>query len=257
VRATDANGNSVLSATTSVTVTSTKRSSVYEDAVLKDAPDDYWRLDETAGSTVLKDTAGPWDLTAQSGVTLGRTGTVKGDPGTYASFSGTPSGLASTAQLIGGSDQFSLEGWFKTTSTTGGLVVGMGAYPTGTDSIRDRQVYLDGSGHVLFSVDPGSLATVSSGTRTYRDNAWHAVVATLSPAGMRLYVDGTLVGTNTTVTRAKGIGGSWRVGGDGTPSGDGWFDGSIDNVAVYNSTALTGTQVSAHYQAGANAVPAP
>ena len=60
---------------------------------------------------------------------------------------------------------------------------------------------------------------------------------------MKLYVDGTLVGTNAAATRAKGIGGSWRVGGDATASGDGWFDGMIDNVAVYNSHALTATQV--------------
>jgi len=251
VTATDPNGNAAKSAVTSVTVATTKTSSAYMDAVLADAPDDFWRLDDPAGSTVLRDTSGPWDLTAQSGTALHAATGIPGDPGTAASFNGTPSGAAATTQLVGGTDTFTIEAWFRTTSTSGGLLVGMDAYPTGTGSIHDRQLYLDGSGHVLFTVNPGSQAVIGS-SGTYRNGAWHSAVATLSPSGMRLYVDGALVATNATVTRAMQIGGAWRVGGDATPAAQyGYLNGAIDDVAVYNTAALSAARIAAHYQAGA------
>ena len=59
---------------------------------------------------------------------------------------------------------------------------------------------------------------------------------------MRLYVDGQLVGTNTTTT-AQSYTGYWRVGGDaGVTSTSAYLAGTIDEVAVY-ATALTAAQV--------------
>ena len=52
---------------------------------------------------------------------------------------------------------------------------------------------------------------------------------------MKLYVDGVLVGTNPQ-TSAQDYTGYWRVGGDNTWGGSSpWFDGTIDEVAVYSS----------------------
>ena len=88
---------------------------------------------------------------------------------------------------------------------------------------------------------------------TYRNNQWHYVVGTTGRNGMRLYVDGVLVGQNT-VTTAQAFNGFWKVGGDNLgswpnrPTSDN-YSGSIDEVAVYEK-ALTAAQVFAHYQAG-------
>ena len=81
---------------------------------------------------------------------------------------------------------------------------------------------------------------------------------------LALYVDGQLIGTNTTST-AQPYSGYWRVGGDNL---NGWnldpwgsnsqgttqphsyyFNGTIADVAVY-PTALSASQVAAHYAAG-------
>ena len=52
---------------------------------------------------------------------------------------------------------------------------------------------------------------------------------------MKLYVDGDLVGTNPQ-TQAEGYTGYWKVGGDVTwGSSSNYFDGTIDEVAVYLS----------------------
>ena len=65
------------------------------------------------------------------------------------------------------------------------------------------------------------------------------MVATQSSAdGMKLYVDGALVGTNA-ADHAQDYTGYWRVGGDTDWGGDSpFFDGTIDEVAIY-SRALT------------------
>ena len=80
---------------------------------------------------------------------------------------------------------------------------------------------------------------------------------------MALYVDGQLIGTNSS-SSAQAYSGYWRVGGDNL---NGWnldpwgsdsqgttqphsyyFNGTIADVAVY-PTALSATQVAAHYAA--------
>ena len=52
---------------------------------------------------------------------------------------------------------------------------------------------MDNSGRVTFGVNPGSVKTVRSAA-AYNDGAWHHLVGTLGSTGLRLYVDGVLVG---------------------------------------------------------------
>src|SRR3712207_1525443 len=77
------------------------------------------------------------------------------------------------------------------------------------------------------------------------------VTATMSSAGMRLYVDGALVGSRTDTTAGEAYLGHWRLGGDNL---GGWpstpttpnFAGGVDEVAVYN-TALAQTTIQSQY----------
>ena len=119
-----------------------------------------------------------------------------------ATFSGTSTGIAYTGKLISPPNTLSLEGWFKTNTLTGGKLFGFGDKQSSNSSTYDRQVYMDNTGKIVFGVTDGSAATVSS-TATYRNDAWHHVVATLSPTGMKLYVDGALVGQRATPTNGQ------------------------------------------------------
>ncbi len=72
--------------------------------------------------------------------------------------------------------------------------MGFGNAPSGNSSNYDRHIYMDGSGIVRFGVWNGQADTVASPT-ALNDGQWHQVVGTQGPDGMKLYVDGVLVGT--------------------------------------------------------------
>ena len=172
--------------------------------------------------------------------------------GRAVTFNGT-SGYMWTTQAVTNPQTFSLQGWFRTTSTLGGKLIGFGTGANGAASNQyDRHVYLTNAGQLVFGV--GNYVTVTSPT-AYNDGRWHLVTATYSAAtGMKLYVDRALVasGAATTLTDYTG---SWRLGFDvvhaawaGAPQ-TGWFGGAMAHVGVF-PTVLTDTQVFAQYDMG-------
>jgi hypothetical protein len=166
-------------------------------------------------------------------------------------FSGTGNGY-NPIQYVNHTT-FGLEAWFKTSNSSGGSILGFGLSQTATDgNNRDRNVYVDSAARLTFGVvAPGVVTLRSAGT--VNDGTWHHVVATLGPAGMRLYLDGSRIGTNTSITTAENFNGYWRWGGIGLlgwpnrPTSD-YFISAIDEVAVY-PTQLSDQQVSRHYAA--------
>ncbi|CAH0191999.1 PKD domain-containing protein [Microbacterium foliorum] len=249
VRAVDGNGN----ATTSQPVTATATSGVtsdYANAVLDDGAQLYYPL----GSTTTN-WAGGASPSYGSGVSVASPGAVEGATGTTASkLDGTTSGLISSGAAVSGPTDFSAETWFKTTTDNGGKIFGFGDQQTSFSGSYDRHLYMQNNGRLTFGVYPGAVRTVSS-TTSYNDGRWHHAVASLSSAGMELYVDGVLVAQDASVTDAQGYNGYWRVGGDslgGWPDGPArWeFDGTVDEFAVYPS-ALSAAQVATHYALGA------
>ena len=123
----------------------------------------------------------------------------------------------------------------------------------------DRQIWLDSLGHLCFGVFPVAPDTIlpadsvylrlgPGGTReiqrilvsptAYADGIWHQLVASLSPQGQFLYVDGSQVASNLKVTQAAVFSGTWRFGGGslldwvGTNKRE-YFQGDVDegNIA--------------------------
>ena len=247
VVAKDANGNTVQSSPASVTIAS-QSASAYATAVIDDSASHYWPLGEDSGTAGF-DWAGSDDLTV-NGATRGLPGQNQTTSTKATDFAGADGSFASTVSSEAGSNTFSVEAWFKTTSTSGGKIIGFGDNSTGTSGSYDRHVYLSNDGRVTFGVYPNSVQTLESGTG-YNDGTWHHVVGTLSSAGMTLYLDGALVGGRTDVTSAQGYNGYWKIGGDNTggwPNGgsSNYLAGSISDVAVYPS-ALSIDAVNRHY----------
>ncbi|MCW2915157.1 MAG: Conserved secreted protein of unknown function, putative domain [Actinomycetia bacterium] len=253
VRVTDPSGNSITSAASStVTVGSGTSSGGYEGGVVSDGASDLWRLGEGSGTTAY-DHIGFNDLTTGSGVTRGTAGALSGDPDTASTFDGTDNGTAASTAIPTPGD-FSVEAWVKTSSLTGGKIVGYGNQAGGTSGSYDRHLYLTNDGRIIFGVYPGTARILQTGTG-YNNGQWHHVVGTLdSTAGMKLYVDGNLIGSDAPTTSAQSYSGYWRVGGDNL---NGWpsqpssnnLNGAIDEVAVYPK-ALTATQIAKHYGVG-------
>ena len=78
---------------------------------------------------------------------------------------------------------------------------------------------------------------------------------------MQLHLDGLKVGANAGVTGAQEYSGFWRIGGDnlgGWPDqpSSSYFNGSIDEVAIY-PTALSGAQIRDHYTKSGRTVAIP
>ena len=82
-----------------------------------------------------------------------------------------------------------------------------------------------------------------TGTTLVAGTTYH-VVATFSGTSLKIYVDGALRGTTARTTAIPDNASGVNVGVGGS-----YFDGTIDEVAVY-SYELTGQQVTEHYNAG-------
>lgn len=229
----------------------------YTDAVAADSPLSYWPLDEGSGTTAY-DHAGANDLALSTGAARGSDGII--DESSAIGFSGTSTGFGTTQSASAPPTSFTLEAWIKTSTNRGGKIIGFGNATTGNSSSYDRHVYMDNSGRIWFGVHPGAVRTVNT-TQSFNDGQWHHVTASLGANGMRLHVDGMLVGSRDDVTSAQDYEGVWRVGGDNlsgwsSQPASGYFNGVIDEVAVYPSV-LTRQQVVSHLVAAGRTSPLP
>ena len=252
VRVTDPSGNWTHSDWTPVTVSSDGVVTTYNESVLDSEPTHYWPLGESSGRTAF-DWAGVNDLALSQNASRGSSGHVQvgGESSSATTFTGSNSfGASATSEPA--ADVFSVEAWFRTTSTSGGKIAGFGNSSTGNSSSYDRHLYLNGSGRVTFGVYPGETKTLSSDPGL-NDGEWHYVVGTLGPDGMDLYVDGERVGQDTQTSSGQDYKGYWRVGGDqlsGWPNtgSSNYLAGQIADVAVYDK-ALSLGQVDSHWVA--------
>jgi len=244
VRATDALGNTAIS--DSVTVTVATSVAPYAAAVTANGASAFWRLGEAKGTRV-RDSVGTDDMVAQPGVVRGATGQTADDGASTFTGDDKATSIASGQQRSHAPDTFSVGAWFRTTSTTGGKIVGFGDKTTGRSNSYDRHVYMDENGRVSFGLWTGQESVLTSPT-PLNDGQWHQVVSTMGPEGMQLFVDGKRVGQRTDITRGDDYLGTWRVGGDNSWHGAPFFAGDIDDVAVY-PTPLTRQQVDAEWVA--------
>ena len=209
-------------------------------------------LNDTTGTAVV-DASG----NARNGTLYGTRATSTDipcprDSGVSATFNGTSNWISTPTKFATAPNVFSLEAWIKTT-VKGGKIIGFGTAQTTVSSQFDRHIYINTSGQAVFGVYNNGTQVITS-TASVADGKWHHLVATLSTAGMYLYVDGTQVASNSSMTAGETTSGWWHIGYD---SLSGWpntatnyfFTGSMRYVAVYTA-ALTAEQVKAHYIAG-------
>ncbi len=232
----------------------------YPAAVNPDSPVLFWRLGDASGPLTAdsSNTKNPGGLTlGGGGLAYGAPGAVAGD--TAVTLNGV-NGYISATRGQNSPGTFSIEAWFKTTSTKGGRIFGFGNQQGGLDLYGnpvlsrqyDKHIYMTDDGRLVFGVYPGKVVTLISPGR-YNDGQWHQVVGTQGSQGMTLYVDGAKIAQNTQAANAAYYG-YWRMGGDNisnawplAPSSR-FFAGTIDEVAVANRVfALTSVQ--RHYTA--------
>jgi len=250
-----------------VTVAARNPALSYPRIVLHDHPSFFWRLNQASGTVAADSSPHRFTGIDEAGTGLGVPGPIAGVKNTATAFDGRR-GLVTSKRRVTAPQAFSIEGWFKTTTITGGLLAGFGSSQVGLSSTYDRHIYMMNDGQLVFGVSSGKLETIET-PDVYNDGRWHYVVATFGPHAssydMALYVDGQLIGARSTGP-ALAYSGYWRVGGDNlagwnldpwgsnsqgtTEPNSYYFRGSIGDVAVY-PRALSAARVAAHYAANA------
>ncbi|MFD7626749.1 LamG-like jellyroll fold domain-containing protein, partial [Streptomyces sp. NPDC059851] len=223
----------------------------YPAQVRADGAQLYWRYDDTVSPYAADSSDGG----NTSGIQVNAPA-LRQTPGAISGAS-TAMGFNGTSQKVHSdhrqtvSNTYTIETWFKTSTTRGGKLVGFGNNTTRNSGSFDKHIYMTNAGRLAFGVYSGSARTITTGLfDTYNDNKWHHVVATQGPSGMALYVDGQNKGT-LNVTDSASYAGYWHVGGDNL---SGWpnrptsnfFAGQIDETAVYPKV-LTAAQVKNHF----------
>lgn len=209
----------------------------------------YWPLDTGTGTQAYD-----VSLTNDAGTLQATPSWTAGKIGQAITLNGGTQYISTTTTQNNPND-ITLELWFKTNTTQGGRLIGLGSSQTGASANRDRHIYMTDGGQLIFGTNNGSINTIST-VSSYNDNTWHHVAATLGTAGMTLVVDGVRVGTDGTTTSGGNYTGYWRLGYDdlsGWPSAptSNFFAGSLDEIRVYNHQ-LADIEITNDYTAGNN-----
>lgn len=137
-------------------------------------------------------------------------------------------------------ESFTLSSWINLEEYRAKNGIAMKGSPGQSEEITYMLGSADGNGFVAFEASDGSDHVVIANT-TFALNTWYHLVGTFDAGTneMRLYIDGQLDEENTSVGRLPaqhngylGIGNG--IQDDGSPHNNWFFNGTIDDVRVYN-----------------------
>lgn len=217
----------------------------FADTVLADAPEAWWRLGESAGTTAV-DQMAAHDGTYTGTYTLGATGLLSGDSNT-ALDTGSSTGYVTVpaSAALNLLTNFSLEAWFQWDGSTPTNYVLLVLGDASTESKPALLVYPTTGYLSLAASDSGIIevqyqSALGAGT--------HHVIVTYGagPGTGKMYLDGVDVGTLGAGTTFSGA--TPEQVQIGAEVGANIWDGRIQDVAIYNYV-LTSAQVAAHYAA--------
>jgi len=229
---------------------STAQATSYPAAVLADNPIAYYRATETAGAIAVDSIGG-----ANDGTYLGSPNLLAPGPrppaflGLEAANSATgfngSSQAINTPVSMSGLAAFTLEAWVRPTvaqSNRTGIVGQNDALEFGFINQNTIQIWTPANGALNVAYSTGGNA-----------GQWVHLAAVGTGTQKLVYVNGVLAGSqNHGAVGGGGYGVSGHlvnIAGDGIYDGGGnWFEGDMDEVALYR-TALSAGQIEAHYKA--------
>jgi hypothetical protein len=204
----------------------------------------HWKFDESAGGTAY-DSVGDNDGTVHGAVWS--TGQIDG----ALSFDGINDyvdvGDPRDGSLDFGTADFTLSVWFKTSMSAPGLFVCKRAkgYYAGYD------FYIERDGRIFARIADGSSVPGASTTERFNDGLWHHAAAVYDRDGViRIYVDSVSKATSRSIKWIGNVNNSepFTIGDRNDPGHHYYFDGSIDDVRIYNR-ALSAEEIWQLYQA--------
>jgi hypothetical protein len=228
----------------------------YSSVVLADNPVGFWLTNETSGSTATDSTANANNLTYIASPTL-NVSTGLGGVLAGVTYNGTTQ-YAKSAKVstfnMSPNGSWSVEGWFKTTSSTTGTVL-MFREDTSTSDGVGGGIFVNlttnkVSGFTTEATTYASLILTSS--TTVNTGSWFYVCLTAASGGaLTLYVNGSSEGSTSTTRGSSTNSKIFSTGAQAQAAGAfvTFLNGSSAAVAIYNTT-LSADRVAAHYSAG-------
>ena len=235
----------------------------YRETVLADSPAGYWRLGEASGTSAGDETANANTGTYLNGASLGTAGALS-DGTTAVSLDGSNDYVnVPNSTSLNPSSGITLEAWVKPTAGgfgTGKPVIVKGYTSHVTPYYQYALIMLDSGTYPkliqLSLTIGGALQQFNVTNSGWQYGLWNHIVATYDGATMRVYRNGTQVGS-----RAQ----TGSITSYATPVDSGCFEnlsktstycfkGVVDEAVVY-STALSASQIQAHYAASAVSAP--
>jgi hypothetical protein len=223
-------------------------STAYRSAVMADSPVSHWRLGEASGSTAA-DAQGANPGSYQNEPTLGQTTLAASASDTAVGFDGVNDSVqvpsSSSLNLTSG---FSLEAWIRPSS-----LPASGSFASVLSKANAYSLQFNGSQLEFTIVQNGTSQRCQAAVGAVVAGGTYHVVGTYDGNIQRLYVNDTQVAARVQTGAASTNGNALRIGSrDGLSE---FFSGTIDEVAVYNSS-LTPGQVDSHFVAASAASPA-
>jgi hypothetical protein len=221
----------------------------YATTVLADAPTAYWRLNESSGDAA-DSTAGARTMTATGGPTYSvQGGRYPTDLSTAMTFVEDSSYVSRNDTLLTMTADWTVSLWaYSPTGTHQGELFAQSKASNARSYIH---LYIYGNEYWCDAADNASGGVYTGATGVDYSLAWHHVACTwdVSEKTMAIYVDGversrsvySTVGTWDAMDRMAV---TTRFQNSTVGGGS---DSTVQDVAVWASTALTATQINAHY----------
>lgn len=217
----------------------------YRSTILADSPVAYYRLGESSGTTASDET-GSYDATYTNSPTLGEDGVISGDASTSVSLASASNQYAEIdSNLSITAYPFTIEAWVKTTATADSTV---GSFVVNTTNNQMFALRVDASGYA-YTYARNTSGVLAESTTAVNDGDWHHIVAVFAASNDRtIYVDGYAEDTHTAAVTLPAIN-RFSIGRMGDTSPGSYFNGTVDEVAVYD-TALSASTIASHYSSG-------
>jgi PKD repeat protein len=205
----------------------------------------YWQMDEDDGSTIFDSS-----VFDNHGTNIGGTRITEGISGNALSFNGIDEYIEIQDTSVLEPSEITVETWIKTPGTS------QWSYIIGKGDDNGK-----GVSYALYTIKSGGLAFfIYDGTKiyfspisetTFWDNEWHQIVGTFDGSYVRLFIDGSEVGTGNlystpSIQYSLPTIDNLFIGRCGDIGSYSYFNGIIDEVSIW-SRALSLEEIQNHY----------
>ena len=227
--------------------------SAYYVEVWNDLPTHWYRFGETSGTVAFDIGAVRGvDGTYVGGPELGDEGPIINDPDTAVSFDGVDDYVKLYPTVLVAGTTYTIEMWLKISDRSG--VTGYFTFFAQSNATVPTPPEPWGAVTGNDLGDPGKIVwDARTSTSRVDDDAWHHVALVSSAGTQTLYVDGVAEDSGAGSTAGSGANGTF-VGHPALTTAGAisrkFWPGSIDEVAIWTATAVAGSRIAAHNEAG-------